>query len=182
MQSASTDAYEALCRANDFLAEFRAVGGLRGARNSFTPISQIVGRAQTRILADTGASVTLELQLPNTAELNVWSNEYVAALLLSYCVNTMAASGCTQVIVSEASEEFTTQTVALKICGVGTTTDSKVKDLLGLCPVQLGEAVGNKSPRIREIANEDNSLAYFLDFESHPPESQVERDDDLENA
>jgi signal transduction histidine kinase len=182
MQSASTDAHDALCRANDFLAEFRAVGGLRGARNSFVPISQIIERAQARILADTGASVALDLELHNTAELTVWSNEYVAALLLSYCVNTMAASGCTQVVVSEASEQFTTQTVVLKICGVGASTGSKAKDLLGLCPVQLGEAVGNRSPRIRELVNEDNSLAYFLDFESHPPESHVERDNDPEYA
>ena len=54
MQEASADAREAVRRAGDFLEEFRAVGGMRGAQNRYISLTEVFERSNARIEADLG--------------------------------------------------------------------------------------------------------------------------------
>jgi signal transduction histidine kinase len=182
MQSASGDAHQALCRANDFLAEFRAVGGLRGARNSFVSIMRILERAQARIQADTGKHTSLSFQLENAENTMVWSNEYVAALLLSYTVSTMIACECINIGFVQSSIDTHGKRFNLILQGESAGILSANKDLIELSPVQLAEAVGNKSPRMTQTQNDSNIIEYLIQFECQPPQSLVEQPQALSSS
>ena len=176
MQDASNDSRQALQRANDFLDEFRAVGGLSGSRNRFVSITSIIDRAKSRILADAGKETFLNVQLSCPVNTMVWSNEYVAALLLSYCVNTMAAHHYTDITIVNEDQETPENPLKLILRGKASQQKPLIKDLLELSPVQLSEAVGNKSPTITEDMLDSELVAYRLTFSSLPPKTHMAED------
>lgn len=169
MQEASADARVAAKRVSDFLEEFRAVGGLRGAQNHYTKLSSIFERSNNRLSADLGSDILTQVKLMDEIEsVSVWSNEYVAGLLLSYSLRDLLSRNQGEVEVRLHPLESESRISVVVMVG-GSGLNPEKNDLVDLSPVQLGEAVGGGTPHVVETSSDGNTFGYTLNFELKPP-------------
>jgi hypothetical protein len=169
MQEASADARVAAGRVGDFLEEFRAVGGVRGAQNHYTKLTSIFERSNRRLRADLGPEILNQVRLlDEVEEISVWSNEYVAGLLLSYSLRDLLSRNLGEVEVRLRRSD-TGSKISLEVVVGGSHTTREKSDLVDLSPIQLGAAVGGGTPRVVEARVDGNKFGYTLDFEIQPP-------------
>lgn len=169
MQEASADARVAAGRVGDFLEEFRAVGGLRGAQNHYTKFRSIFERSNRRLMADLGPEILSQVRLVDDIEgVSVWSNEYVAGLLLSYSLRDLLSRGLGDVEVRLRHFEADSK-IAVEVRGTGIRAKVQKTDLVDLSPIQLSEAVGDGTPRVVEATVDGDKFGYNLLFELQPP-------------
>jgi signal transduction histidine kinase len=169
MEEASGDARLAAYRMGDFLEEFRTVGGLRGTQNHYTKVSSIFERSNARLIADLGSQVMEQINVKAEVEgVTVWSNDYVAGLLLSYSLRDLL-NGYQGVVDVQIQEKEGSLHLTLKVAGPVEKVRGLKADLVDLSPTQLGEAVGGGSPLVEAVSHGEKGTGYRLVFNLKPP-------------